>query len=124
MQSITYPSSLSRSHPTIQVGFDASMCKQWYISNHVYCKESRINSRDENDVVRQWVDTRRISFRYSLEVLIGQLDRRLSSQVAKGKNVVQRRLKKQGEVTVLQVGKGKKNLSDGGWRCCQKGSGP
>ena len=114
MQSINYPSSLSCSQSAMQAGFDASMCRQWQISNHANCNESRINSRDENDVVARWVDTRRTSFRYSLEVLIGQLDRRLSLQVAKGNHVVQRRLKKKGEATVPQVGKGKKNLSGGG----------
>ena len=44
-----------------------------------------MNVRDEDDVMRRWVDRRRSSFSMSLEVLIGQLDRQSRTDVAKEK---------------------------------------
>ena len=94
MQNITFPSGLFCSKPRLQVGCDSSICRQWQICDHAICKERRVNARDENDLVRLWVDTRRISFRYSLRVLIGQLHRRLSLKAVNEHNVVQKGFKK------------------------------
>ena len=73
MLSITYPSSPSCTQPTLQVGRDSSICRQCQNSDHASGKEVGFNARDEEDVVQRW----------SLEVLMGQLDGQFSSEVLK-----------------------------------------
>ena len=104
--------SLWNMQSILQVGCDSSICRQLQICDHASCKERRVDARDEDDVVRRRVDRRRISFRMPLEVLIGQLDRRLSSEVAKEKKVVKRQLKKNGEVQVRMCQRRMKMLSE------------
>ena len=97
MLSITYPSSPSCTQPTLQVGCDSSICRQCQNSDHASGKEVGFNARDEEDVVQRW----------SLEVLMGQLDGQFSSEVLKKRKVAGRQLKKIGEVRESEDGEGK-----------------
>ena len=106
MQSIIYPSSLCCSQPTLQVGCDSFNSRQWPNSDYTSCKEMGVNVKYEDDVVQRWVDRRRSSFRMSLDVLIGQLDRRLSLEATKNSKVGERRTNQSG-------------VSRRGWKWCR-----
>ena len=83
------------------------------------CRETLVHARDDDGVITRWVAARgqgiaasqllrrRSSFSKSLDVLIRQLDRRLSLEVIKKKTKLKTLSKKKGEMTKCDGSEGK-----------------